>query len=165
MLFSSSDCASDDWMTTHHQARKRKREELEDDIHELEGQRCEYQWKRITPIRKDLSALASTSAAFLPPGYTELDDVTAKDYVLKNPDLMAITFSHLKNDEDSDQCLFNAALTCKDFLDVALDALWEEIYSLVPLLNLLPGMQVENKEYVCANVHVFLHDLILSLGP
>ena len=94
----------------------------------------------------------------------ELDDVTAKDSFMKNPDLMAMTFSHLKNDEDSDQCLFNAALTCKDFLDVALDALWEEIYSLVPLLKLLPALQVEDESYVCANIHVFLYDLILSSG-
>ena len=89
------------------------------------------------------------------PGYTQLDDVTAKDSVLKNPDLMAMTFSHLKNDEDSDQCLFNAALTCKDFLDLALDALWEELNSFVPLLKLLPALQVKDEPYVCASVHVF----------
>ena len=51
------------------------------------------------------------------PGYTQLLDVTARDSFLKNPDLVAMTFSHLKNDKDSNQCLFDAALTCKDFLE------------------------------------------------
>ena len=100
-------------------------------------------------------------------GYTELDDVTAKDSFLKNPDLMAETFSHLqvKNDKKNRLCLFNAALTCKDFLDAALDALWEELHSLVPLLKLLPALQLEDGAYVCANVHVSIYDLILSLVP
>jgi hypothetical protein len=114
-----------------------------------------------TPVRKDLNALASTPAAFLAPGYTQFNDVTAKDSVLKNPNLMAMTFSHL----ESCQYLFNAALTCKDFLDVALDVLWEELDSLVPLLSLLPALQLKNDAYVCANVHAFLYDLTLSLGP
>ena len=93
----------------------------------------------------------------------ELGRITAKDFFLKNSELMAMTFSHLKNDA-SYRCLFDAALTCKDFLEVALDALWEELDSLVPLLKLLPALQVEDKVYVCANlsVHVFLYDLILS---
>ena len=93
-------------------------------------------------------------------------DVTATrtDSFLKNPELKAMTFSHLQVDKKH-QCLLNAALTCKDFLDVALDALWEEMDSLVPLLKLLPGLQVEDDAYVCANVHAFLYDLILSLGP
>jgi hypothetical protein len=89
-----------------------------------------------------------------------LDDVTAKHSFFKNPDLMAITFSHLKNEKR--RCLLNVALTCKDFLDVALDALWEELFSLVPLLKLLPALQFEDGAYVCANVHVFSYVLILS---
>jgi hypothetical protein len=90
--------------------------------------------------------------------------VRRERFLLKNPDLMAMTFSHLKNDA-SYRCLLNAALTCKDFLDVALDALWEELGSFVPLLILLPALQVEDEAYVCANVHVFLYGLNLSLGP
>ena len=90
---------------------------------------------------------------------SELDNVTAKDSFLKNPDLLAMTFSHLQVEKDEEcQCLLNAALTCKGFLDVALDALWEELDSLVPLLKLLPALQVEEKAYVCADVHVFLYD-------
>ena len=98
--------------------------------------------------------------------YTELDDVTAKDSFLKNPYLMAMALSHLpvKIDERR-RCLLNVALTCKDFLDEALDALWETLDSMVPLLKLLPALQVEDKVYVCKNVHVFLYDFILSLGP
>jgi hypothetical protein len=97
-------------------------------------------------------------------------NVTAKDSFLKNPELMAMTFSHLQcrgyvRIRKSRQRLLNAALTCKDFLDVALDALWEKMNSLVPLLKLLPALQIEDKVYVGANVHVFLYDLILPLGP
>ena len=62
------------------------------------------------------------------------------------------------------ECLLNAALTCKEFLDVALDTLWEELDSFVPLLKVLPALQVEGNAYVCANAHVFLCDLILLLG-
>ena len=99
-------------------------------------------------------------------GYTESDDVTAKISFLKNPDLMAMTLSHLpvENDERR-RWLLNAALSSKDFLDEALDALWEKLDSMVPLLKLLPALRVEDESYVCANVHVFLYGLILSLGP
>ena len=84
-------------------------------------------------------------------GYTggETDDVTAKNSFLKNPELKAITFSHLQIEKLS--CLLNAALTCKDFLEVALDILWEELDSMVPLLKVLPALQLEGDEYVCAN--------------
>ena len=98
------------------------------------------------------------------------DDVTAKYSFMKNPYLMTMTFSHLpvKIDEDSESnrlCLLNAALTCKDFLDVALDKLWEKMYCLLPVLKLLPALQFEDDSFVCANVYAFLYDLILSLGP
>ena len=98
----------------------------------------------------------------------ELDNVTAKDSFLKNTDLMAMTLSHLQANVEYNkrwECLLNAALTCKDFLDVALDALWEKMDSIVPLLKLLPALHFEKGKYVCANVHVFLYDFILSLGP
>ena len=98
-----------------------------------------------------------------------LDNVTVKDSVLKNTDLMALTFSYLPKppyncDDDSECCLLSAALTCKDFLDVALDALWETMHSWEPLLKLLAALEVENDTYVRANVHVFQYDLILFLG-
>ena len=99
-------------------------------------------------------------------GYT---DVTAKHSFFKNSELKARAFSHIYYSESDSggtyhQCLLNAALTCKDFLEVALDTLWEELDSFVPLLKMLPALQVEDSEYVCANVHVFLYDLILLLG-
>ena len=60
-------------------------------------------------------------------GYT---DVTATDFFLKNPELKAMTFSHLQvKDSEKYRCLLNTALTCKDFLEVALDGLWEEMDS------------------------------------
>jgi hypothetical protein len=86
-------------------------------------------------------------------GNTKSDDVTAKVSFLKSPELMAMTLSHLQSDEQS---LLNAALTCKDFLEEALDKIWENMDSMVPLLKVLPALQVEDEEYlVCANVHVF----------
>ena len=93
-------------------------------------------------------------------------DVTARHSFLRNTELKAMTFSHLQVKEDKKrcQCLLNAALTCKDFLDVALDALWEELGSLVPPLKLLPALQVKDETYVCVNTHVSLYGLILSLG-
>ena len=65
------------------------------------------------------------------------------------------------------ECLLNVALTCKDLLDVALDTLWEELDSFMPLLKVLPALQDASEDgdtYVCANAHVFLCDLILLLG-
>ena len=93
-------------------------------------------------------------------GCTESDDVAAKSSVLKNPDLMAMAFSHLQVKDDK-KSLLNVALTCKDFLDEALDALWEELNSLVPLLKLLPALQFENDAYVGA-MSMFLHMTLFS---
>ena len=88
----------------------------------------------------------------------ETDDVTAKNSFLKNLELKAITFSHLKIEKR--RCLLNVALTCKDFLEVALDAIWENLDSMVPLLKLLPGLQLEGNAYVCVIFPVFPNDLM-----
>ena len=86
----------------------------------------------------------------------EFHDVMAKDSFLKNSELKAMTFSYLKNDVKMKRQFFlNAALSCKDFLHVALDALWEELDSLVPLLEVLPSLQLDNKAYVCVHAHIF----------
>ena len=74
-------------------------------------------------------------------------NVTAKDSFLKNNYLLAMTVTHLYEYDE----LLNAALTCKDFLEVALDALWEDMNSLLPLLQLLPALQFKDDSYVCAN--------------
>ena len=62
-----------------------------------------------------------------------------------------MTVSHLQDSLEYEEMgsLLNVALTCKDFLDVALDALWEYMDSFLPLLKLLPALKVENEEYVC----------------
>ena len=87
---------------------------------------------------------------------------TAKDSFLKNTYLIFMTFSHLPNyNEEWPRCILNAALTCKDFLDLALNVLWKKMYSWVPLLKLLPALQVEDDSYVCANVHV----TVFSIWP
>ena len=80
----------------------------------------------------------------------EFHELTAQDSFLKNSELMAMTISYLKAKNDQKyRCLSNVALTCVDFLDVALNALWEEPNSFVPLLKLLPTLQVEDNSYVC----------------
>ena len=84
-----------------------------------------------------------------------------------------MAFSHLQLvqvdsetiDKTNRQSLLNAALTCKDFLDVALDELWKRMDSFLPVLKLLPALQFEDDSFVCANVHDFRYDLISSLGP
>ena len=94
-------------------------------------------------------------------GYSKLVDVTAKNSFLKNPDLMSMTLSHLPvKNEERRRCLLNAALSSKDFLDEALDALWEKLDSMVPLLKLLPGLQLEGNAYVCVIFPVFPNDLM-----
>lgn len=83
--------------------------------------------------------------------YTEIDDVSAKHTFMKNPELKAMTFSYLQVEETKHRYLFNVALACKDFLHVALDALWEVLDSILPLLQVLPTLQLEDEKYVCAN--------------
>ena len=80
-------------------------------------------------------------------------NVTAKFSFLKNTYLMAMTVSYLQEYGEK-WCLLNVALTSKDFLDVALDELWEDMHSFLPLLELLPALRVEDDVCVCANVHV-----------
>ena len=101
--------------------------------------------------------MAKKRIAHTQTGYTKLDDLTAKFSFLNDPVLMTMTFSHLQVKTS----LLNAALACKDLLDIALDKLWETLDSLLPILKLLPALQFENDAYVCANVHVFLYDPIL----
>ena len=81
-------------------------------------------------------------------------DVSAKDSFFKNAELKAMTFSYLQIKKKR-RYLLNVALACKDFLDVALDALWEELDSLLPLLKLLPALEFKNNAYVRVNVHTF----------
>lgn len=55
---------------------------------------------------------------------------------------------------DLDDCryLLGAALTCKKFLDPALDSLWFYIDSMLPLLRLFPSLKLINRKYVSRNV-------------
>jgi hypothetical protein len=103
--------------------------------------------------------------------------------VLKIPELMTMIFSHLRItcvENQEHRYLLNAALTCKDFLNIGLDALWEELDSLMPLLKLFSDLHIEScvesedefdflvtrrLVHVCANFHVSVYDHILSLGP
>lgn len=115
------------------------------------------------PERNDMDSLSSHTQTVC----TDLNGLTAEDFFLKNPDLVTQILSHLpfENDKKYRLCLFNAALTCKDFLDAALDALWEKLDSLVPLLKLLPALRVENQAYVCPNaLHFFLCNMTLILS-
>ena len=117
--------------------------------------------------------MAKKRMVYTQTGYTKPDDVNAKKSFLKNQYLMTMAFSHLQLvqvdsetiDKTNRQNLLNAALTCKDFLDVALDELWKRMDSFLPVLKLLPALQFEDDSFVCANVHDFRYDLISSLGP
>ena len=103
-------------------------------------------------------------ASLKPHSQTGYTNVTAKHSFFKSPEFKAKTFFHLqvKNGKKY-QCLLNAALSCKDFLEVALDALWGELDSLVPLLKLLPALQLEDNAYVCTIVHGFFFSYDLNL--
>ena len=103
--------------------------------------------------------MAKKRMSYTQTGYTKPDNVNATKSFLKNQYLLTMTFSHLQveimSEDTNRQCLLYAALTCKDFLDVALDELWKRMDSLLPVLKLLPALQFEDDSFVCANVHVF----------
>lgn len=70
--------------------------------------------------------------------------------------LLRLVFQHLKYLDEVEpngphinrKGLLNIALTCKAFLEPALDTLWESLDSLLPLLKLLPLFTLVNEQYV-----------------
>ncbi|TFK22416.1 hypothetical protein FA15DRAFT_596157 [Coprinopsis marcescibilis] len=77
--------------------------------------------------------------------------------VLSNEDLMNVVFGYLLEDVDfpplyrSRRQLLWVALTCKSFLEPALDALWTSLPGLPPLLKLIPNLSLAGDTYVIGN--------------
>ena len=94
-----------------------------------------------------------------------LDDVTAKDPFLKNADLMTLTFSHLQPELEARQCLLNAALRCKNFLEVALDALWGKFVFLGASTATVAHSTARRRGIRMCKFPCFQYELMLSLGP
>lgn len=59
---------------------------------------------------------------------------------------------------DADVCgasyrhtLFNAAMTCKALHEPAVDLLWNHLPSVMPLMNLIPGLYCAEGQFVCGS--------------
>ena len=50
--------------------------------------------------------------------------------------------------------LLNLALTCKAFVDPALECLWSHLESLEPLFKLHPGLKKVGKSYVWSSIYI-----------
>ena len=68
--------------------------------------------------------------------------------VLQNLDLLRVIFEHFDVDLDEDRpapgkkSLLSVALSCKAFVDPALDILWRNMHSLTPFFNLFPAYKI-----------------------
>lgn len=64
------------------------------------------------------------------------------------------------------QVFLNVALTCKGFLDPALDRLWARMSAIIPVLKLFPGFIFNESEgkYASGTVISFVSPLISILG-
>lgn len=68
-----------------------------------------------------------------------------------NPDILDEICEYLHDEQDgltSKQNLLWAGLTCKAFLEPALDRLWSSLDSLFPLLKILPSFVQSDGTYV-----------------
>ena len=71
-----------------------------------------------------------------------------REDVLSNEDLLGIMFSYIQTYDKPCQELLNLALTCKTFYELALNALWKTLPSLLPLFKVLPSLILVNETYV-----------------
>ncbi|KAH6901966.1 hypothetical protein BKA70DRAFT_1405301 [Coprinopsis sp. MPI-PUGE-AT-0042] len=84
-----------------------------------------------------------------PPSHNPREDV------LSNEDLLDIIFGYVRggaqyDNVDTDnpkQCLLHLALTCKTFLESALNALWHTLPALLPLFKVLPSLALVDEIY------------------
>ncbi|KAG2006705.1 hypothetical protein CC2G_014458 [Coprinopsis cinerea AmutBmut pab1-1] len=67
--------------------------------------------------------------------------------VLGNYDLMAAIFFTFKGSKEGRTALFRASLASRSFKDPALDALWVDLESYIPLLRLLPRVEGHDNIY------------------
>ncbi|KAF9461807.1 hypothetical protein BDZ94DRAFT_1237426 [Collybia nuda] len=72
----------------------------------------------------------------------------AHNGVLNNQDLMGQVFKHLDDNLEFESTrkeqLLWAGMTCRTFLNPALDVLWRSMHSIMPLLKVLPSFQLTN---------------------
>jgi hypothetical protein len=71
--------------------------------------------------------------------------------VLRNLDLLELILSYLAEkhlSKDGQQRLLLAGLTCKAFFEPAMNLLWSEMDSLLPLLLVIPLVMEEEEIYV-----------------
>ncbi|RDB17299.1 hypothetical protein Hypma_001919 [Hypsizygus marmoreus] len=95
-----------------------------------------------------------------PSGIAEPHDAHPPTHpALTNFDILKIVFQHFKAGPDSDESrasrhdLYQAAQTCRSFLDPALDSLWMSMDTLLPLLRLLPALELLGRAYVlCGSI-------------
>jgi hypothetical protein len=99
---------------------------------------------------------------------------TPREEVLSNRDILAVVFEAFlpitggPPDKATRAFLRDLALLCRSFSEPALDCLWRELHSLVPLIRLLDsavvvdGAYVSNRPYVRAR-WVQLSDISASL--
>ncbi|KAF8874492.1 hypothetical protein BD779DRAFT_1678731 [Infundibulicybe gibba] len=90
------------------------------------------------------------------------DKPLARMQVLGNQDVLREIFSHLASNSDDPAnpknkgVLFRAALTCKAFMEPALDSLWWSMSSFMPLLKLLQNFQpIEDGDNIFAFCNSF----------
>lgn len=76
--------------------------------------------------------------------------VPATFSVLANPDLLrqVLQGASVGFPEWEPIDFANTALTCRAFREPALDSLWRELASFIPLLRLIPGFTISNGLYV-----------------
>ncbi|EPQ51998.1 hypothetical protein GLOTRDRAFT_140477 [Gloeophyllum trabeum ATCC 11539] len=67
---------------------------------------------------------------------------------LNNHDILALIFASLSPEVGSDRAsVLNCGLACRAFKEHALDALWRSIYSIMPLLHVIPCINVINGKW------------------
>lgn len=80
---------------------------------------------------------------------------------LSIPELVEKIAFHVLDNPDAAGTLFSLALSCRALSDIALDALWREMDSLLPLFQLFPSLSfhsggLDRDFYVCLSDHIFL---------
>lgn len=101
-------------------------------------------------------------------------ELNATDF-FTNTDLLLKIFDYLLWDDDDElnsdnaiackHTLAQAAVTCKTFLEPALDRLWCTLDTLFPLLKLLPSFIQCEGTYVSQSTHLNLSSRKLASGP
>ncbi|TFK73127.1 hypothetical protein BDN72DRAFT_835137 [Pluteus cervinus] len=84
-----------------------------------------------------------------------LDDIVREIFASLYP--RVVTLSHYRAFVSTREHLLHTALTCRAFLEPALDILWRSMHSVYPLLNLLPpeDFGLQNGEYILSGIPLY----------